>query len=34
LVVKWDLDAGKSMKGRVTARVLRLIRELEAEGRL
>lgn len=32
LVVKWDLDHWLPMKGKVTARILRLIRELEAEG--
>jgi len=34
LVVKWNLDAGLPMKGRVTSKVLRLIEELEAEGAL
>ena len=34
LIVKWDLDNGKVMKGAVSAEVLRLIRELQAEGRL
>jgi hypothetical protein len=34
LVVKWDLDNWQPMKGRATARVLRLIRELENEGSL
>lgn len=34
LVVKWDLESWVPMKGHATARVLRLIRELEMEGRL
>jgi hypothetical protein len=34
LVVKWDLDHGVAMKGAATVRVLKLIRELEDEGRL
>lgn len=34
LVVKWDLDNKKPMKGAATARVLVLIAELEAEGLL
>ena len=34
LVVKWDLDNNKPMKGAATARVLALIAELEAEGLL
>ena len=33
LVVKWDLDNQKAMKGAATRRILRPIRELEAEGR-
>jgi hypothetical protein len=33
-VVKWDLDHGQAMKGRVTARILRLIEELVDEGKL
>jgi hypothetical protein len=32
LVVKWDLDNRKPMKGAATSRVLRLIARLEAEG--
>lgn len=31
---KLDLDNGQPMKGRATARILRLIRELESEGAL
>jgi len=34
LVVKWDLDNGRSMKGEAPAKVLTLIRELESEGQL
>ena len=34
LVVKWDLDNGKAMKGSAPRRVLDLIAELEAEGLL
>jgi hypothetical protein len=34
LVVKWDLDHGVAMKGSATQRVLKLIEELQAEGRL
>ena len=33
-VVKWNLDAGVPMKGRATARVLKLIGQLEEEGLL
>ncbi len=32
LVLKWDLDNSKPMKGRATPRVLKFIAELEAEG--
>ena len=32
LVVKWDLDNWKPMKGHASRRVLELIRQLEAEG--
>lgn len=32
LVVKWDLDHQKAMKGQAPSRVLDLIAELEAEG--
>jgi hypothetical protein len=31
LVVKWDLENWQPMKGKASARVLRLIRELEEE---
>ena len=34
LVVKWDLDSQKPMKGAATRRTLELIAELEAEGLL
>ncbi len=34
LIVKWDLDHGLAMKGRASGKVLRLIAELQREGRL
>lgn len=34
LIVKWDLDNQKPMKGAATRRILALIAELEAEGLL
>ena len=34
LIVKWDLDNQKPMKGSATRRILELISELEAEGLL
>jgi hypothetical protein len=34
LVLKWNLDAGVPMKGRPTARLVRLILELDEEGAL
>jgi len=34
LVVKWDLDNRKAMKGSAPRRVIELLRELEAEGLL
>jgi Domain of unknown function (DUF4160) len=34
LVVKWDLENHRAMKGKGSARILVLIRELEREGRL
>jgi len=34
LVVKWDLDNRKPMKGAAPARVLKLIQQLESERRL
>ena len=32
LVVKWDLDNGKAMKGSAPKRVVELIRQLQSEG--
>ena len=34
LVVKWDLENRKAMKGKAASRVIALIEKLEAEGRL
>lgn len=34
LVVKWDLDNGQPMEGSATARIRRLIEQLQEEGRL
>lgn len=34
LVVKWDLENGKPMKGKASRRVRRFIEELESEGEL
>jgi hypothetical protein len=34
LVVKWDLENRKAMKGNASAKLLGLIEQLEAEGRL
>lgn len=34
LVVKWDLEAGRTMKGKASRKIRRLIRELQEEGRL
>jgi hypothetical protein len=34
LIVKWDLENGRPMKGKASARLLALIAQLEAEGRL
>lgn len=34
LIVKWDLEHGKSMKGAVTRRILQLILALQEEGKL
>lgn len=34
LIVKWDLDSQKAMKGSAARRILELIAELEAEGLL
>jgi hypothetical protein len=34
LIVKWDLENKKPMKGGVSARILELLDQLEAEGQL
>jgi len=34
LIVKWDLENGMAMVGKASARILRLIATLEAEGLL
>ena len=34
LIVKWDLDDRKAMKGKASRRILALIAELESEGLL
>jgi hypothetical protein len=34
LIVKWDLDNQKAMRGAAMRRILELLRELEAEGLL
>ncbi|MFQ5680269.1 MAG: DUF4160 domain-containing protein [Gemmatimonadota bacterium] len=34
VIVKWDLENGVPMRGKASARILRLIEELVAEGRL
>ena len=34
LIVKWDLDSHRPMKGKATRRILNLIEKLEAEGLL
>lgn len=34
LAVKWNLDAGRPMKGKATARIVALIHELESKGLL
>ncbi len=34
MILKWDLENEKAMRGRPTKRVLALIRELQAEGLL
>jgi hypothetical protein len=34
LIVKWDLDNWQPMKGRTTARITRLLKELVEEGTL
>jgi hypothetical protein len=34
LIVKWDLENRTPMKGKASAKILELIRQLEREGRL
>jgi hypothetical protein len=34
LLVKWNLESGVAMKGRMTRKIMRLIRELQKEGLL
>ena len=34
LVLKWDLEAGRVIDGHPSQRILRLIRDLQEEGRL
>ena len=34
LVVKWDIEHGLAMKGKITARVLKLLNDLRQEGLL
>jgi hypothetical protein len=34
LVVKWDLENHRAMKGSASRRILKLIEELKSEGRL
>jgi hypothetical protein len=34
LIVKWDLDNKKAMKGRATKRIINLIARLQSEGML
>jgi len=34
LIVKWDLENNTAMKGKATGTILRLIAELQQEGRL
>ena len=34
LVLKWDLESREPFRGKVSRRILRLIREIEREGRL
>jgi len=33
-IVKWDLENKCAMRGKATGRILRLIEELESEGKL
>jgi hypothetical protein len=34
LIVKWDLENKRPMKGKASARILERVAQLEAEGRL
>jgi len=34
LIVKWDLENKKAMKGKASSKIRELIRQLEAEGQL
>jgi len=34
LIARWDLERGRLMSGRVSRRIVRIIEELSAEGRL
>ena len=34
MIVKWDMENGKAMKGSTTARILSIIEQLRSEGRL
>jgi hypothetical protein len=34
LIVKWDLENRTAMKGKASAKIIELIEQLEAEGRL
>jgi len=34
LIVKWDMENNQAMKGRISARILATIRELQGEGKL
>ena len=34
LIVKWDLENGVAMKGKANGKILKLIAELQKEGRL
>ena len=33
-VVKWDMDNGKAMRGKISGRVLELLEEIQSEGLL
>lgn len=34
LVVKWDLDNGLAMKGKINAKITKIIKDLQSEGKL